>query len=124
MKMDEFSLRIQNLCEKHDYDYNKLSRELGFSDNTFGHYARGERTPDIFTLVKIADIFQVSLDYLIRGTEPNGESLRSLQPIFKRAGITDPSIFKIEIWQALSPESIKQINHHFNFTVNQDLKKE
>lgn len=41
-----------------------LSELCNLSKNTVARYERGERTPDIIDATKIADFFEVSLDYL------------------------------------------------------------
>lgn len=41
-----------------------LSECCGLSKNVVARYERGERTPDIEDATKIADFFEVSLDYL------------------------------------------------------------
>lgn len=43
-----------------------LAEKLNYSDKTISKWERGESTPDINVLVNIADIFGVSLDYLVR----------------------------------------------------------
>jgi len=43
-----------------------LAQKLNYSDKTISKWERGESTPDINVLVNIADIFGVSLDYLVR----------------------------------------------------------
>jgi len=44
----------------------ELGEKLNYSDKTISKWERGESSPDIATLVEIADIFEVSLDYLVR----------------------------------------------------------
>lgn len=45
----------------------QLGEKLNYSDKTVSKWERGESTPDIAVLVEIADLFGVSLDYLVRG---------------------------------------------------------
>lgn len=44
----------------------ELAQKLNYSDKTVSKWERGESTPDISVLVDIANIFGVSLDYLVR----------------------------------------------------------
>ena len=41
-----------------------LAEYLGTSRTAVSHYAQGRREPDLSTMIKIAEYFQVSLDYL------------------------------------------------------------
>ena len=47
----------------------ELAEKLNYSDKTISKWERAESSPDISVLVKIADIFGVSLDYLVRGRD-------------------------------------------------------
>lgn len=44
----------------------ELGEKLNYSDKTISKWERGESCPDITALVEMADIFGVSLDYLVR----------------------------------------------------------
>ncbi len=44
----------------------ELGEKLNYSDKTVSKWERAESTPDISVLVEIADIFGVSVDYLVR----------------------------------------------------------
>lgn len=39
--------------------------DLGISRSTYAGYEAGKNEPDIYTLIKIADYYKVSLDYLV-----------------------------------------------------------
>lgn len=62
--MSEFSDRLRRLRERCGMNRKALSECCGLSKNTVARYERGERTPDIKDATKIADFFEVSLDYL------------------------------------------------------------
>jgi len=47
----------------------KLALDLNTSQNTISRYETGEREPGICELIKIADYFNVSIDYLVGRTE-------------------------------------------------------
>lgn len=43
----------------------ELSKQLGGNKNLVSNYENGISTPDIYTLVKLADIFDITLDELV-----------------------------------------------------------
>lgn len=47
-----------------------LGELCGLSKNIIGQYERGEKEPSTRTLIELADIFDVSVDYLV-GREKN-----------------------------------------------------
>lgn len=47
----------------------KLALDLNMSQNTISRYETGEREPGINELIKIADYFNISIDYLLGRTE-------------------------------------------------------
>ena len=47
----------------------KLAMDLNISQNTISRYETGEREADYTTLIRLADYFNVSLDYLLERTD-------------------------------------------------------
>ena len=47
----------------------QLTKELSVSPSTIGMYEQGRRVPDLDTLIAMARLFNVSLDYLVTGKE-------------------------------------------------------
>lgn len=47
----------------------KLSLDLNMTQNTISRYETGVREPGINELIKIADYFNISVDYLLGRTE-------------------------------------------------------
>ncbi|MGN0447994.1 MAG: helix-turn-helix domain-containing protein [Acutalibacteraceae bacterium] len=47
----------------------KLALDLNISQNSISRYESGEREADYATLIRIADYFNVSLDYLLERTD-------------------------------------------------------
>lgn len=47
----------------------RLALELDMNQNTVSRYESGKRQADYQTLIKIADYFDVSLDYLLERTD-------------------------------------------------------
>lgn len=61
--------RIAKLRKAKGLSQYDLADRLGFSRGKLSNYEQGSRQPDYDTLKKIADFFEVSLDYLITGNE-------------------------------------------------------
>ena len=65
--------RIAHLREQRGWTQEQLSSLLGISRAALSHYEKSRREPDTETLSKVADIFGVTIDYLVgRTQQPRG----------------------------------------------------
>ena len=60
--------RIKDLREDHDLTQYGISKILHISQVTYSYYEIGKRNVPIETLIKSADFYNVSLDYLLNRT--------------------------------------------------------
>ncbi|HGI3102857.1 helix-turn-helix domain-containing protein [Streptococcus anginosus] len=58
-------VRIRNLREDADLTQENIALLLNCSRSTYSRYEEGNRTIDICDLIKLADYYDVSLDYLV-----------------------------------------------------------
>ncbi|WP_373231302.1 helix-turn-helix domain-containing protein [Cohnella sp.] len=64
--------RIALLRDKRGWTQETLASSLGISRAALSHYEKNRREPDTETLTKVADLFSVTIDYLVgRTNEPN-----------------------------------------------------
>ena len=61
--------RLKELRRKQRISQLKLAIDLNMNQNTISRYENLEREADYETLIKFADYFNVSLDYLLGRTE-------------------------------------------------------
>lgn len=64
--MEKFGQKLRTLRTRRGLTLRQLSDQLGVGYSYIGKMERGEREPNVAMLVKIADLFEVSLDRLIR----------------------------------------------------------
>ena len=63
--IDKFSYRLTVLLDEHNMTQTQLAKKIGTSNVTICRYLTGERVPRLDVVTKIADVFNVSLDYLL-----------------------------------------------------------
>lgn len=63
--MDMFSEKLRYLREHQEYTQVDVAQKLGIGQTTYNRYERGLYEPNYETLKKIANFFQVSIDYLL-----------------------------------------------------------
>lgn len=62
-------MRLKELREKRKISQLKLAMDLQLNQNAISRYETGVREADYTTLIKIADYFDVSIDYLLERTD-------------------------------------------------------
>lgn len=67
--MNNFGERLKYLREKNKMYQSELAEKLNLAPSTISMYERGDRDPDTSTLSKIAEIFNVTTDYLLGRTD-------------------------------------------------------
>lgn len=61
-------MRLKELREQKGLSQLKLAMDLSMNQNSISRYETGAREADYQTLIKFADYFNVSIDYLLERT--------------------------------------------------------
>ena len=62
-------MKLKNLRKERGISQLKLAMDLNMNQNSISRYETGEREADYATLIKFADYFGVSIDYLLDRTD-------------------------------------------------------
>lgn len=62
-------MRLRQLRKERGISQLKLAMDLDMSQNSISRYETGSHECDYETLIKLADYFNVSIDYLLEQTE-------------------------------------------------------
>ena len=62
-------MRLKELRKQQNISQLKLAMDLQLNQNAIRRYETGMREADYSTLIKIADYFDVSIDYLLERTD-------------------------------------------------------
>lgn len=94
----EFRYRLKMLREKNGYSQRQLAEILHVSKNSVSHYELGICMPSIDILHIMADIFDVSIDYLLGRSDLNLSKRLLEKPINKTisAGNALESILRLD----------------------------
>ena len=123
--MNNFGDRLRKLRRDADMTQGQLSKILEITPSAVGKYeAVLNAYPSVPVLIKIAEIFHVSTDYLLRGTgassstenNVNGDLTNSTVIQANRGG----KVFNGE--QAISPEAEELLHIYDKLTVRERLK--
>lgn len=102
-----FSERLKHLRTSRKLTQRALAEILSYGSTAISNYESGRNEPSIADLTKIAEYFDVSLDYLLCVTDVKapfsvGENKRQVQHI-------DSFLFR------LKPENLKSVEHFVAF---------
>lgn len=75
--------KIRKLRIERGYTLKQLGEMLNLGESTISMYETGKRNPDYDTLTKIAEIFNVTTDYLLGRTNEPNPNKPELPPEFK-----------------------------------------
>ena len=56
--------RLRDMREDHDLSQSAVAKILGIQQTVYSRYERGFQTVPLEHLIKLADLYEVSLDYL------------------------------------------------------------
>lgn len=62
-------MRLRTVRKARKISQLKLAMDLGMNQNSISRYENGEREADYATLIRFADYFDVSIDYLLERTD-------------------------------------------------------
>ena len=65
MNYQDFGERVRKKRQQKGWTQEMLAKELGVSTSFVGHIERGSRKASLETLVQIANVLEVSMDYLL-----------------------------------------------------------
>jgi len=77
--------RITELRKQKGWSQSELAKQINVSREIVGRYERGDAVPSIDIAKRMADAFEVSLDYLVGATEKqiNKEMLNRIEEVDK-----------------------------------------
>ena len=82
--------RIKQLREEFGFSQNELAEKLGGAPSSIAMYEKGDRKPSLEVLIKLSDIFNCSIDYLLgkSNTKSNMSSFEDIKAYYeKKSGV-------------------------------------
>lgn len=94
--LQHFSTTLENLRKEKGLTQKQLADELGVSRGTISFYEKAERTADIEFLVKAAEFFNVSVNYLLGKSKVRSVNT-SVDDICEYTGLSEEAIEKLHL---------------------------
>lgn len=97
----EFSERLKELRKQAHMTQVELANKLGIVQSSYADWERGKKKPTQDNLIKIAQVLNVSVDYLVGNSKEKADELDNIELLFRMnsKGLTDEEkkIFKREL---------------------------
>ena len=103
--MKIFGDRIRALRESMNFSQVKFAETFGIGQSSVGRYEKGEASPSLELLVRIADYYDVSLDYVLGRTDSPQGRLYDCKP--KNGYPSDMENFVEMCFDPNSPMNVK-----------------
>ncbi|UYO64378.1 helix-turn-helix transcriptional regulator [Acetobacterium wieringae] len=103
--------KIKMLRQQKNINQEELGKIVGAGKTTISNYETGYSVPDFETLVKLADYFNVSTDYMLGRTDiPNFQKLpqQKTQQLTNNSFLTSSEKKIIKLFQQLKTEKFKE----------------
>ena len=108
-----FGKRLKELRKEHGYTIEQFADMVGISKSTLGYYENDKRMPDIEILARIANVLNVSADYLIGRTNTTARKGK-LKTVCEFTGLSDQAAeYLSELVKDKDYEKLSIINHLF-----------
>lgn len=92
----KFGDKIRFLRRKANMNQTELAEKLGVGTSTIGSWETNIRKPDFNYIIKLSEIFNVSIDYLLNSHNDNSIVILGREGTFKNITVTDEQIKIIE----------------------------
>lgn len=97
----EFSERLKELRKQAHLTQVELASKLGIVQSSYADWERGKKKPTQDNLVKIAQVLNVSVDYLVGNSEEKADELDNIELLFRMnsKGLTEEEkeVFRKEL---------------------------
>ncbi|PFS73878.1 MULTISPECIES: helix-turn-helix domain-containing protein [Bacillus cereus group] len=114
-----FGNKLNSLRKEKKLRQEDMAKHLGIARTTYAMYEQGRREPDYDTLQKLADFFNVSVDYLLGRTNNRDQIELSRDNFLKEAEL---NLWFKEIKDA-SPEKLEELRLFWEFIQQREKKR-
>lgn len=96
-----FAVRLKELRKQAHLTQVEFAKRLGIGQSSYADWERGRKKPTQENLVKISQVFSVSIDYLVGNSEEKSNDLDNVELLFRMnsKGLSkeEKEIFKKEL---------------------------
>ena len=111
-------IKINEAREKNGYNQKEFAKKINVAPNTLSNWETGKREPDYNSLIKIASVLNVSIDFLLGNKTKNGIKIPVLGKV--AAGIPIDEIEEILDFEEIDERMVKDGSEYFGLQLKGD----
>lgn len=113
-----FGKRLKELRKANGYTIEQFAKKAGIAKSSVGYYENAKRLPDVEILTRIADVLNVSADYLIGKTNTAAQKGK-MKTVCDFTGLSDNAAeYLVQLVKDRDYEKLAVINHLFQELTN------
>lgn len=117
--MINFGDRLRSLRARMGMSQLEFAKQVKLSKSAVNMYERGEREPSFEVLEKIADYFNVDIDYLLGKSDVENKNRLCIDPKFELSSSEHELILK---YRQLDPVTQSRVLNYLNYEFDQFVK--
>jgi transcriptional regulator with XRE-family HTH domain len=90
-----YTLHLKKLRVDHNMTRQEVAKKLGISAQAYGNYENGRRDPSIDALKKIAELYNVSIDFIVGNSQDKVQEGNNVL-LLNTDGLTQANIQEIK----------------------------
>lgn len=101
----------------------EIADKIGVSAPTLSAYRRGEARPSLRSLVSMSDVFDVSLDYLVFGEDPESEQIDTSPVIRQMSKSLQDSLQNSQLRQAQQASMVSNVGRRLSQRMDEAVER-
>lgn len=114
---------ILSLLYKHDISQKQMAIDLGLAPSTLNGYINNRREPDYDTLIRFAQYFHVSCDFLLGNPSPDSSENSCADKNDSHLTLNKQEIKLLNTFQSLTPDQMELVMAQIQLMHKQNMRK-
>lgn len=108
--MNNFGINLKKLIEINNFSQNEVAKKMCTTQQTISRYVNGITEPDITNLIKLSNLFNVTVDYLLGITDENNYIIND--------SLSETENCLISLFRSLKSDEQAELYNYANYLKN------
>lgn len=116
--------RLRKLRERRGWSQLQVAEMLDVANFNISNYERGTREPDLKTLVRLSELYDVSVEWIVAGKSPDGQKTPDEEWIDLKEMMEESDAKWSYEGEPLTPEAKRRIADIVRFVLQEEKNKQ